>query len=190
MMRQRLNNWIWCLAGVLLCLTLFSFRLTAGLYARYTSTATASDSARVAKFVVDLVDLKDEDEKKTFVDISDICKPGDSVTYKFQVTNTSGSAVSEVDETYLLNMELRGNLPLECSLKKDSAEVIALNAKSITDNPPAVTGAVPQQAFAASVAEGHNYTLQVTWPDAENSYLYANGGVAELMLTVAVQQVD
>lgn len=39
-------------AAVLLCLTLFSFRLTSGLYARYITNDDASDSARVASFDV------------------------------------------------------------------------------------------------------------------------------------------
>ena len=40
------------LACVLLLLTMVSVHLTSGLYARYTTTAAASDSARVAKFDV------------------------------------------------------------------------------------------------------------------------------------------
>lgn len=40
------------LACVLLCLTLITTHMTGGLFARYTTTAQASDSARVAKFQV------------------------------------------------------------------------------------------------------------------------------------------
>jgi hypothetical protein len=43
---------VFYVALVLLCCLLFSTHLTSGLYARYTTTATASDSARVAKFSV------------------------------------------------------------------------------------------------------------------------------------------
>ena len=39
-----------CLAGVLFCLTLFSFHLSSGVVARYTATAAGSDSARVIQF--------------------------------------------------------------------------------------------------------------------------------------------
>ena len=39
-----------CAAGILLCLTLFSVHLTSGIYARYTTTASGSDSARVISF--------------------------------------------------------------------------------------------------------------------------------------------
>lgn len=39
-----------CLAAVLLCLTLFSFHLCGGLYAKYTVSDYSQDSARVIKF--------------------------------------------------------------------------------------------------------------------------------------------
>ena len=39
-----------CAAAVLLCLTMFSAHLTGGIYARYSTTASGSDSARVIKF--------------------------------------------------------------------------------------------------------------------------------------------
>lgn len=50
--KQKLNIPM-CAALVLLMLTMISIHLTSGLYARYTSTATATDSARVAKFDVE-----------------------------------------------------------------------------------------------------------------------------------------
>ena len=39
-----------CLACVLFCLTLISIRLTSGLYARYTTTSSGNDAARVIGF--------------------------------------------------------------------------------------------------------------------------------------------
>jgi len=39
-----------CLAGVLLCMTMFSIHLTGGIFARYTTTASSGDSARVIRF--------------------------------------------------------------------------------------------------------------------------------------------
>lgn len=47
--RAKMNIPMLC-ACVLLCLTLFSFHLTGGLYARYTTRAEAADNARVVKF--------------------------------------------------------------------------------------------------------------------------------------------
>ena len=46
------GNIIMTLATILLCLTLISSYLTAGMYARYVSSDSSSDSARVATFRV------------------------------------------------------------------------------------------------------------------------------------------
>lgn len=43
-----------CLAGILLCLTVVSVRLAFGIFARYSTTASAEDDARVARFDVDI----------------------------------------------------------------------------------------------------------------------------------------
>lgn len=75
-----------CAAGVLLCLTLFSLHLTSGLYAKYISTATGSDSARVAKF-----------EVVTTKDASDVViTSGESTdnVYTFNINNQSEVAIS------------------------------------------------------------------------------------------------
>lgn len=51
-MNGRKHNIPMCAALVLLLLTMITTHLTSGLYARYTSTASSQDSARVAKFDV------------------------------------------------------------------------------------------------------------------------------------------
>ena len=54
---------------VLLCALLFSFHLTGGLYARYTTSAGGSDGARVAKFdVVNQISSKPVDVDLNFYD--------------------------------------------------------------------------------------------------------------------------
>lgn len=58
-MKQHASKWIWYLVAVLLFLTLLSTHLLSGLYARYTSVATGSDSARVAKFDVQVTGPED-----------------------------------------------------------------------------------------------------------------------------------
>lgn len=77
-----------CAAVVLLFLTLLSIHLTSGLFARYTTTVTASDSARVAKFDVDVTaDIKD---------ITVDCEQSDSGTFILTVNNKSEVAVNYV----------------------------------------------------------------------------------------------
>lgn len=77
-----------CAAAVLLFLTLLSIHLTSGLFARYTTTVTASDSARVAKFDVGVT----ADKKDITVD----CAQSDSGTFILTVTNNSEVAVNYV----------------------------------------------------------------------------------------------
>ena len=75
------------LAMILLCLTLISTHLTAGLYARYTTTDTGEDSARVAKFEIT--------ETGIFVNtlVAEIL-PGDSEKRTIEVVNKSEVAVN------------------------------------------------------------------------------------------------
>ena len=76
-----------CAALVLLLLTMISVHLTSGLYARYTSTASGSDSARVAKFHVD-----SDHSEDVIVD----CRSSDSGTYEITVENQSEVAIKYV----------------------------------------------------------------------------------------------
>lgn len=75
-----------CAAGVLLCLTLFSAHFTSGLYAKYTATATGSDSARVAKFEVVTTNDTDANVTVTTGQITDNI-------YQFTIENHSEVAV-------------------------------------------------------------------------------------------------
>ena len=72
------------LAGILFCLTLISSSLTSNLIAKYSTTATGSDSARVAKFDVN---TSTNNQPGTIELV-----PGDSDsngTYTFKITNNS-----------------------------------------------------------------------------------------------------
>lgn len=91
-----------CAALVLMILTMISIHLTSGLYARYTTTATASDSARVAKFDVYVSATYDQL-------VSILIQPGEDVEKYFAVENKSEVAVVvkfDVASKY-------SNLPLE-----------------------------------------------------------------------------
>ena len=95
------------LAGILFCLTLISISLTSNLIAKYSTTASGSDSARVAKF--DVIATKD---------ISQLDKielvPGDSDssgTYKFTIKNNSEVVVknSVIVENVPENVQVKFN---------------------------------------------------------------------------------
>jgi hypothetical protein len=92
--------------GVLaLVLVLFSTHMTGGLYARYTSYAEGSDSARVAKF--DVAYEQDTAVPMSIVlDFFDLTKRTDTV--KFWVTSSSEVAVK-----YYVIVTLPNSLPME-----------------------------------------------------------------------------
>lgn len=94
-MAGRKHNIPMCLALILLMLTMITTHLTGGLYARYTTTATASDSARVAKFDVQCNVTKDGDAegqfKVTVKNTSDV-----TITYDLQVSPGTGMPAMNV----------------------------------------------------------------------------------------------
>ena len=106
-----------CLACVLLCLTLISMHLTTGLYARYTTTAQASDSARVAKFHV----TGTPDAVVTIESDAD-----NSGTYQLTVTNHSEVSVEyDLDIVFTtavtewMNLEIQNATVTEDENKKE-----------------------------------------------------------------------
>lgn len=80
-----------CIAAVLLCLTLISMYLTSGLFARYSTSAGDDDSARVAVFkVTNAVKYNDLE----FVDNASFdIAPGYDAKYTVAVDNDSEVAV-------------------------------------------------------------------------------------------------
>ena len=88
-----------CAAFILFVLTLISMHLTSGLFARYTVTATGSDSARVAKF--------DVQGDAVLRDVILDCRNGSSTgEYIITVTNNS-----EVAIRYSFTLDFTEQLP-------------------------------------------------------------------------------
>lgn len=81
------------LAALLLCLTLFSLYLLSGLYARYTVTGTAADSARVAAFQPTAT-ITPATETIKYVYRNKPLAPAYTVSYNIKVTNPSEVAVN------------------------------------------------------------------------------------------------
>lgn len=100
-MKGRKHNIPMCMALVLLCLTMITTHMTGGLYARYTTTASGSDSARVAKF-----------------DVQCNVTAVEGTTDQFNVTVTNNS-----DVTVEYTLEVLGHV------QNDAAKVVKLSAK-------------------------------------------------------------
>lgn len=98
-----------CVAFVMLCLTLVSTYMTAGLLAKYTTSDQASDSARVAKFTVSSSALGTfEKIESTFV-LGDLAPTDEFIKMKtFSIQNDSEVSVECRIEVKNVTM----NLPL------------------------------------------------------------------------------
>lgn len=156
---------------VLLCVWIFSFYLTGGLYARYTSSASDSDSARVARFIFDVEKNAGSSE---FIDVSEIQKPGDSIEYSFTVSNGTPDKCCEVVQNYSIKLTVEGNMPLVCTL----------NGTPLTDEGYS-------DALSAGVYDCKEFTLKIEWPKEKNEETLSNGvAVGLLTLTITSQQAD
>ncbi len=156
------------LAGVLLLLILFTACMMSGLYARYTTTAQGSDSARVAKFDTEAIMKNASNTDIAQFDIS--LAPGNpDNTYYVVVTNNSevsvNCSVSAVNET--------GNLPLTFVLTQEN-------------NAIAYSGSVN-----GSIAPGDTltYTVKIGWQANETGYLYA-GQLDSIAISVQCEQIN
>lgn len=132
------EKWIIYIFITLLCLVLTSFWLMCNIYARYTSEASGSDGARVARF-----DITQSGEATSRIKVN--VYPGYSQSYKVSVTNRSEVAVEyamEIKNTY-------GNLPLEFKMLDDQGNEIS--TKSID--------------VSAQDRTEHSYQLNISWPD-------------------------
>lgn len=102
---------------VLLCLLTFSMHLTSGLYAKYTTVASGSDSARVAKFSFS------DDLATQYKTLTARFAPGDAHTTEISIENNG-----EVALRYVVKIEnLTNNLPIDSSII--SSDDIAIGEK-------------------------------------------------------------
>lgn len=188
---------IWTLraAAIMLILTCLTTGLTAGLFARYSTSDRGSDSGRAGAFVLNM-----SSAKTSMLYLYEIRRPGDSSTYSVTVKNNSSGKTSEVAETYRLTVQVNGSMPLTVSLK-DSSNNNALTPITRTasvDGDLANTGYT--YTFNAASGGTDAYTLTVAWPQSVgsggtttyyNDARYANASsVGELILTMDGYQVD
>lgn len=183
-------NWPLRAAAVLLCLVLVSTYLLTNLYARYTAADTGSDSARVALFgSSESVTLDNGNSQLASM------VPGDTATYKITVSNARGENVSEVAQSYNVEVETAGNLPLTFALSEVGGGTISESSatesstETSTRTFPTHTFASNDMRFAAGSPQSKTYQLTVTWPADKTDAKYAN--VPDfIQVNVNVLQID
>ena len=158
--------------GILLaCLTLVSIHMTSGLYARYTTSASGQDSARVARFeVTETLEVikADGTTENTFV-VGDVLRPGVSTTYTFTVKNNSEVAVSLTVQNTKYTIGDEGKVS---DTRYDELPIL-----------------VSGEAVVLQPGETRNVVFELIWDPAKTDPSY--GYMIDMVeLTVIVQQVD
>lgn len=152
---------VWYAVCALLVLLLLStMRFGVSLSARYTTSSSGSDQARVALFV--------SEQTMTF-DLSEIKKPGDTKSFSITIANFDGEKVCEVTQRYTLTANTQNNLPLAVTIDKATTGTFEAGTKQSVTYTITVTW------------ENENA--------ADRNYLYANE-IDVLVLTVDAAQVD
>ena len=155
---------------VLFAVVLLTTHLSGGIYAKYTSTVEASSTARVAAYVFELTNA---DQTET-VPVTYTAN-GDGI-YKIEVSNTDGTRICEVSQTYTVTVEnLTGNVNFTFTLYSDA------DCQNPIEGTP--TGTLP-----AGVEETDYIYLKITLPEnADHSLAYE---IDLLNISVSAEQID
>ena len=171
-MRTAVSNknppFVFKLALALMAFLMLTLHLTGGLYARYTTTASGSDSARVARFDFTIY----ADLATQFQNLSLNMAPGDQQMVQIQVHNKGEVALRCV----VTAVNLTGNLPLQIEGAtgdlQEGDEVVVSRDIGIGDD--------------------LTFDWKVVWPtdDPKNKDVGYMGKMDMIRITVAVEQVD
>ena len=157
------------LAAVLLSLVLITTGMVSGRYARYVTSASGSDSARVAKFTVTQSILQRETDLAQTISIPEI-KPGETVIIDVVVEHDTEVAVRNTVDV----QSLYSNLPLTISVQEKGTDT---SGSSI---------------FTAAYGPGtfkKEYEAAITWGRGSNDLDHI-GMVDLIIITVTSEQVD
>ena len=173
-MAEKLSSIVIRAAAVLLMLVLVSTSMVTGRYARYTTSASGEDSARVARFsVTDTISTEAGKHFSTSNEVDILFTPGYIHPVTIIVANDSEVAIS-----YTVTPEVPyNNLGLQFSMSKKQA-----------DNSYASLGA---GVYGCELApnEDAEFILYITYPSTGNDQLNM-GKVDIVRLTLNATQID
>lgn len=156
------EKYIIYIAAILLCLVMATFWLMSHIYARYVTSSSGKDGARVAQFHI-------TESGAATKAINVTMQPGETEEYSVEVTNDS-----EVTIAYEIDVQNKyKNLPLE--------------TKMLDSNREEITNASDE--ISAKDGNTHKYILQIIWPKEKQEEEYA-GKTDQLEITLRAVQKD
>lgn len=170
---KRLSRILMRTAAVLLVLVMLSTSMIAGRYARYVTTATFEDSARVARFNI-IEELNEENQ--LFTDVGARVQPGMTTLEGITIKN-----YSEVTVDFVITVTSQyDNLPLSFKMKDGETELDkTVSANGVTTFIGRIGPNQQEKAFK----------LFISWPIEENGIQYS-GKVDVIRVSVNAIQVD
>lgn len=168
---------------VLLCLVLFSTYLTGGLYARYTTSASGSDSARVARFEITGVDswtnqgeidldLNFFDPNKTSASLDFTISSASEVAVEYDVVITMPTLSNDCDYSWL-EIKLDG--------KEPTAEGNVYTFSGVGTFAPNYSGAPSEHTLTFAI-------LQEFWGTPPTNLSDVEKGT--VVITIRAEQID
>ena len=168
---------------VLLGAVLLTSHAVSGAMAKYTTAAAGSDAARVALF--------GHSEKITPATTwPDDLVPGATTSFGLYVSNAKDGQVSEVAQSYEIEVVTAGNLPLHYELVRADGTSVGYFDES--SNSATHTFSDSKMTFSPEEdgkGREDKYTIKVSWPSAQNGAKYS--GIPDfLQVNINVKQVD
>ncbi len=155
---------------VLLCVTLITWHFTSGLYARYSTSASGSDRARVAVAVVTASGAADDNQ-------DDLIETDDDYKYIVTVSNQENGKISEVTLEYTIYVEMPETPILDVSVS---------GATKVGDNTTGKLAFKADTHFLAGEGESRTHIVTIKGSDATVG-IHNN---VEIKITVKAEQVD
>lgn len=171
---------------VLLGAVLLTSHAVSGALAKYTTAGSSSDEARVALF--------GHSEKITFGTFRTSLVNGASSSFNLTVSNANNNQVSEVAQSYDIEIVTAGNLPLTYKLvemagvgKPDGTTIGSFDA-SATETSHVFTVTDDSMTFQPGVPREDAYQIQVSWY-GDDSAKWSN--IPDfLQVNINVKQID
>lgn len=168
-------------AALLGCITLISAYLLSGVYSKFHTSGSGSDSADVAQFSPAF--------HSTEIVVSERL-PGYSAEMPFEVQNFSDDTPAEVAMKYKIILKTTGNIPLTFTLFDDGGNQLGLPWEcNGTSGGQTYEYADESLIFAVATKETDIYTLRIEWPSGENDAMFS-GMTDAVYLSAEFEQID
>lgn len=155
------------LVVILIFLVILTSYLAIDINAKYITTASGYDQARVARFAIDVDITNDSTDSIINKTINYDFIPGSVINLDISIDGS----VCEVATKYTISFETTANLPL----------TILFNESDVLTTPIVNT----LEPFGSTLLEN----VQIKWPKTQNSYLYS-GQVDLIKVLIKIEQID